>query len=91
MDEDTYKENNVKPIATKRLKWELILNKLDELEKIEISEDEIKTEIDTILARFSSEDVLSRLKELYVPNSRYYEELKQRIRYRKIIDSFFED
>lgn len=90
MDEETYKENNVKPIALKRLQWELILHKLDELEKIEISEEEMTKEIDNILARFGSEDVLSRLKELYLPNSKYYEELKQRIRYRNIIDMFFD-
>lgn len=90
MDEETYKENNIKPIALKRLKWELILNKLDELEKIEISEEEMKSEINSILSKFWSKDVLSRLKELYLPNSKYYEELKQRIRYNKIIESFFE-
>mgnify|MGYP000929997050 CR=1 FL=1 len=39
---------------------------------------------------FSDKDVLSRLKELYVPGTKYYEELKQRIGYRKLIDSFFE-
>lgn len=90
MDEATYKENNVKPIAEKRLQWELILHKLDELETVEISEEEMTKEIENILARFGSSDVLSRLKELYMPNSKYYEELKQRIRYRKLIDMFFE-
>ncbi len=90
MDEDTYKENNVKPIAEKRLQWELVLHKLDELETVEITEEEMNKEIENILARFGSSDVLSRLKELYMPNSKYYEELKQRIRYRKIIDTFFE-
>ena len=90
MDEETYKDVNVKPIAQKRLQGELILHKLDELENVEISEEEITKEVENILAKFSSEDVLSRLKELYMPNSKYYEELKQRIRYRKLIDMFFE-
>jgi len=90
MDEESYKENNVKPIALKRLQWELILHKLDELEDIEITEEEMNKEVKSILSRFWSEDVLSRLKELYMPNSKYYEELKQRVRYRKIIDMFFE-
>lgn len=90
MDEETYKEKNVKPIAEKRLQWELILHKLDELETIEISEEEMTKEIENILSKFGSSDVLSRLKELYMPNSKYYDELKQRIRYRKIIDMFFE-
>ncbi|MFK7780379.1 MAG: trigger factor [Candidatus Gracilibacteria bacterium] len=90
MDEEQYKEVNVKPIALKRLQGELILHKLAELEKIEITEAEANKEIDIILAKFGSEDVLTRLKKLYVPGTKYYEELKQRIGYRKLIDSFFE-
>jgi hypothetical protein len=42
------------------------------------------------MSRFGSEDVLARLKDLYKPGTRYYEELKQRVSYRKLIDSFFE-
>jgi FKBP-type peptidyl-prolyl cis-trans isomerase (trigger factor) len=57
---------------------------------VEITEEEMTKEVENILARFGSADVLSRLKELYMPNSKYYEELKQRIRYRKLIDMFFE-
>jgi trigger factor len=90
MDEQTYKDTNVKPIALKRLQGELILHKLDDLEKLEVSEKELKKEIDEILTKFGSPDVLARLKELYVPGSKYYEELKQRMWYRKLIDSFFE-
>ena len=90
MDEETYKEKHVKDIALKRLQWELILHKLSELEKIEVSEDELNKEIEKILAKFQSEDVLKRLKELYVPGTNYYEELRQRMGYRKLIDSFFE-
>ena len=90
LSEEGYKEQHVKPTALKRLQWELILHKLNELEKIEISEKELKKEIDKILAKFGSEDVLKRLEELYVPWTKYYEELKTRITYRKLIDSFFE-
>jgi FKBP-type peptidyl-prolyl cis-trans isomerase (trigger factor) len=79
MDEQTYKDTNVKPIALKRLQGELILHKLDDLEKLEVSEKELKKEIDEILTKFGSPDVLARLKELYVPGSKYYEELKQRM------------
>lgn len=90
MSEEDYKEKNVKPTAIKRLQWELILHKLAELETFEVTEAELKKEIESILAKFGSEDVLTRLKELYVPGSKYYEELKTRIQYRKLIDSFFE-
>jgi len=90
MSEEEYKEKNVKPIAIKRLNWELILHKLNELEKTTVTDKELEKEIESILAKFWSEDVLSRLKELYVPWNKHYEELRQRTAYRKLIDSFFE-
>lgn len=90
LSEDAYIENNVKPIAIRRLQAELILHKLWELEKIETQEDEISKEIEKIVEKFGSEEVVKRLKELYIPGTKYYEELKQRITYRKLIDSFFE-
>ncbi len=90
MDEETYIEKNVKPVAIKRLQGELILHKLGELENVEVSDEETSQEIDKILERFGSAEVVSRLKELYSPGSKYYNELVQRISYRKVIDSFFE-
>ncbi|MDP5038943.1 MAG: trigger factor [Candidatus Gracilibacteria bacterium] len=89
MNEETYIEKNVKPVAEKRLTAELILNKLAEIEKIEASEDEINKEIEKIVERFGSQEVVERLKQLYVPGTKYYVELAQRISYRKLIDSFF--
>lgn len=89
LSEEAYIENNVKPIATKRLQAELILHKLWELEKVEVSDEELNKEIEKILSRFGSADVLTRLKELYVPGTKYYEELKQRLMYRNLIDGFF--
>ncbi|MDD2907831.1 MAG: trigger factor [Candidatus Gracilibacteria bacterium] len=89
LDEETYKENHVKPVALKRLQGELILHKLGELEKIEISDDEMKVEIEKVLAKFQNPEVLEKLKNLYLPNTKYYSELKQRMIYRKLIDSFF--
>lgn len=90
MSEEEYKEKNVKSIGKKRLEWELILHKLMEMEDIKIEDADMDKEIDIILARFGSEEVLAKLKELYVPWNKYYEELRQRTAYRKLIDSFFE-
>ena len=90
LSEEQYKEKNVSPTALKRLQGELILHKLQEIEKVEISEKDMEVEIKKVMARFESEDVLGRLKELYVPGNKYYEELKMRMIYRKLIDSFFE-
>ncbi len=90
MDEETYKDVNVKPVALKRLQWELILHKLYEEEKIQVTEKELDKEIEMILTNYGNPDVLKRLKELYVPGTKYYEELRQRMGYRKLIDTFFE-
>ncbi len=90
LSEEEYKDKHVKDIATRRLQWELILHKLWEMEKVEVSKEEMDNEISTILSRFESADVLSRLKELYIPGNKYYEELIQRTAYRKLIDTFFE-
>ncbi len=90
MDEATYKEKQITPVAKKRLEWELILHTLQEKENIKISDEEMDKEVQTILARFNSPDVVAKLKELYVPWNRYFEELRQRVVYRKLIDSFFE-
>lgn len=90
LTEEDYKEQHVKENALKRLHWELILAKLATLEKVELTDEEVKSETDKIIARFGNEDVIKRLKELYVPGNRYYEELKQRMIYRKIIDSFYD-
>ena len=89
LSEEEYKEKNVKPTARKWLQGELLLHKLYGLEKIEITESEMKSEIEKMMQRFESPDVLERLKELYVPGNKYYEELKLRVGYRKLIDSFF--
>jgi hypothetical protein len=50
----------------------------------------LATEIKNIMKSFENPEVLKRLEELYVPGTKYYDELKTRISYRKLIDSFFE-
>lgn len=90
LSEEEYKEQHVKATALKRLQGELILSELMKKENVEVSEDEMKAEIEKIMSRYQSEDVLKRLAELYVPWNKYYEELKRRMGMRKLIDSFFE-
>ena len=91
MDEDTYKETNVKPVALKRLQGELILNKLSELEpkKAAISDKEMEKEIAKIKSWFDNPEVLERLEKLYTPDNNYYQELKTRLGFRNLIESFF--
>ncbi len=90
MTEETYKEANVKPVAMKRLEGELIIHKLVELEDVKVDDKEVQKEVEIIMKRFENPEVLERLKELYVPGNNYYEELKQRLGYRNVIESFFE-
>jgi len=90
LTEDEYKEKYVKPVAQRRLSSELILHKLQELEKVEVSDEEVKKEIEKIMDRYGSEEVRQKLTELYTPGQKYYEELKTRVWYRNLIDTFFE-
>ena len=89
LTEEEYKENHVKADALKRLQGELILNKLMELEKVEADEKEVTKEIEKIKAAYQNPEVLKRFEELYVPGNKYYEELKTRMGYKKLIDNFF--
>lgn len=91
LTEEQYKEKHIKADALKRVQWELILNKLMELEKIEADDKEIKNEIEKIMAAYQNKEVLKRLEELYIPWTKYYEELKTRMGYKKLIDSFFSE
>jgi len=91
LSEEQYKQQHVAPTALKRLQWELILNELMTKEKVEVTDEEMKGEIEKILARFESTDVLKRLEELYVPGAKYYEELRRRVAFKRLIDSFFQE
>jgi len=87
LTEEQYKEN-LTPEATKKLQGELILNKLLELEKVEASKEEIEIELERIKWNYSNPEVLKRLETLYVPWTKYYEELKIRMWFVKLIDTF---
>jgi len=89
LDEDTYKENTVKPEAERRLKAELILRKIRELRQVEPTEAEITTEIDKIIAEYQNDEVVKRLREKLVPGDAYYEDIKNRLAYRKVVDMFW--
>jgi len=89
LTKEEYKEKNLKESSIRRLKWELILNKISSLEKIESSDEELNKEIEIIKSSYQNPKVLERLDELYKKNTKHYEELKTRLWYRKLIDSFF--
>jgi len=91
MSEEEYKETNVRPVALKRLQGELILNTLADKEpkKANVSDKQMKDEIKKIKSSFSNSEVLERLEKLYVEGSNYYNELKTRIGFRNLIESFY--
>lgn len=89
-DITSYKEEVIKPEAEKRLKAELILSKLKDYVKVELSEEELNSEIEKILSQYQNLEVLARLREKLVPWENYYEDIKARLNYKKIVDTFFE-
>jgi len=91
LTEEEYKEKHLKEDAKLRVSGELILNKLMELEPVKVTKAELKKEIEKIKAWFQNSEVLKRLEELYVEWNKYYEELKTRLSYKKLIDSFFKE
>ena len=90
MDEEAYKETVVKPEAERRLKAELLLRKIREIRKVEATEAEIKEELEKIIAQYQNADVVARLREKLVPGDMYYEDIKNRLAYRKTVDMFWE-
>lgn len=91
MSEEQYKDQNVKPTALKRLQGELILSKLKEKMNMTISDADMKKEIDKISSRFENPEVLERLKNMYKDGTQQYEELKNRLTFTKIIESFMKE
>ena len=87
--EESYKEEVVRPEAERRLKAELLLRKIREIRGTEATVEEINSEIEKVIAMYTSEDVVKRLREKLVPGDTYYEDIKNRVTYRKIVDSFW--
>ncbi len=90
MDEEAYKETVVKPEAERRLKAELLLRKIREIRKVEATEAEIKEELEKIISQYQNAEVITRLREKLVPGDMYYEDIKNRLAYRKTVDMFWE-
>ena len=91
MTEEQYKEQNVQPTALKRLQGELILTTLKEKMDISIPDDEMKKEIEKIAAKFENPEVLKRLEDMYTNGTKQYEELKNRLTFTKIIETFMKE
>lgn len=88
---DMYKDEVVKPEALRRVKAELLLRKIREMKAIEPTETEIKEEVEKVISQYGSSEVIERLRAKLVPGDTYYEDIKNRLAYRKVVDSFFQE
>ncbi len=87
--ETEYKETVVAPEALRRVKAELLLRKIRELKGTDATDDEVKTEVDKVIAQYGTPEVVERLKAKLVPGDTYYEDIKNRVIYRKVVDGFW--
>ena len=87
--EEGYKDEVVKPEADRRLKAELLLRKIRELKGTEATEDEVKEEVEKVIAQYGSAEVVDRLRAKLVAGDAYYEDIKSRVTYRKVVDMFW--
>lgn len=88
-DEDGYKANVISSEARRRISAEIILKQIREIRNIEATDEEIKIEINGIIAQYQNQEVIERLKKKLVPGDTHYEDVKLRLAYRKVVDSFF--
>jgi trigger factor len=87
--ESEYKDEIVKPEAERRLKAELILRKIRETQGTTATDTEVQAEVEKVIAQYESPEVVARLKAKLVPGDAYYEDIKSRVIYRKVVDGFW--
>jgi FKBP-type peptidyl-prolyl cis-trans isomerase (trigger factor) len=87
--ETEYKETIVRPEAERRIKAELLLQKIKVIKGTEATEAEVTIEVDKVIAQYASPEVVERLKAKLVPGDTYYEDIKNRVIYRKVVDMFW--
>jgi FKBP-type peptidyl-prolyl cis-trans isomerase (trigger factor) len=89
MSEATYRETTIAQEATRRVRAEIILKTLKDALKIEADDTEITLEINKIISQYQNAEVVARLKAKLVAGDSYYEDIRSRLAYRKVVDSFF--
>ncbi len=87
--EEAYKAGTIAVEAARRTKAELLLQALRTEMKVEADDVEIKLEINKIIAMYQNEEVITRLKAKLVPGDSYFDDIRNRLAYRMVVDSFF--
>ncbi|MBS9783730.1 trigger factor [Candidatus Gracilibacteria bacterium] len=90
MDEETYKKDVVRPEAERRLRAELILSEIRKIKKVEPTEKDMKAEIALIIEAYGSPEVIERLEKKLIPGDPTYEDVKNRLAYKQVVEMFFE-
>jgi trigger factor len=87
--DESYRAETLRPEAERRLKAELILKHLQADRKTEVADEEVNSEVATLLEDYSNQEVRKRLVEKLVPGDSHYEDMRARLGYKKVVDSFF--
>ncbi len=87
--ETEYKETVIAPEAARRVKAELLLKKIREIKGTDATEDEVKIEVDKVIAQYGTPEVVERLRAKLIPGDAYFEDIKSRVIYRKVVDGFW--
>ena len=85
---DTFKQEQLKPLAEKRLMAELILRELKNIIDADISDEQVEAELATIMSKYHDASIIEKLKSIYKPGTAHYEEIRSKLAYAKIIDTF---
>lgn len=65
------------------------MRKIKEIKGTNATDEEIKIEVDKVIAQYGTPDVIERLKAKLIPGDAYYEDIKNRVIYRKVVDMFW--
>lgn len=85
---EDFKRETIAPIAQTRLETQAVLKALEAIVEAPVSDEEIKQEIDMVIAEYQNATVQARLREKLIPGDKIYEDLVSRIRSRKTLDTF---
>jgi len=89
ISETEYLETQVQPIALKRIQAELVLHAIVEKENIQVADEEVIAEVEEIMKRYGSDEVQKRLREMYQAENAQFENLRERLKLRRAVESFF--
>ncbi|MFA6079972.1 MAG: trigger factor [Candidatus Gracilibacteria bacterium] len=87
--EDVFKKEHIEPVALKRVQAMLIMEALKKHYAPEIADDVVVAEIRKVFARYAhNADFETRVLELAKPGTEHFNDVKNRLEYRAVIDRF---